>query len=55
MKGYKNVSNHLNNPKTAKNSSRLSNNASSGFHTSDQDIKNKRTELIRKYNNSSQK
>jgi hypothetical protein len=55
MKGYKNVSNHLNNSKAAKNSSRLSNNASSGFHTSDQDIKNKRKELIKKYKHASQK
>jgi hypothetical protein len=55
MKGYKTVYDSLNNSKTEKNSSRPYRNKSSGFYTSDRDIKNKREELIRKYSNSSKK
>jgi hypothetical protein len=55
MKGYKTVYDSLNNSKAAKNSSRSYHNKSSGFYTSDRDIKNKREELIRKYSNSSKK
>jgi hypothetical protein len=55
MKGYKNVSNNLNNSKAAKNSSHSSYNEASTFHTTDQDTKNKRKELIKKYNDSLKK
>jgi hypothetical protein len=54
MKAYKSVYNNLNNSKKSKNSSH-SYNDSTGFYTSDREIKNKREELIRKYGNSSKK
>jgi hypothetical protein len=53
MKGYKTVYDSLNNSKAVKNSYGSHHNKSSGFYTSDRDIKNKREELIRKYSNSS--
>jgi hypothetical protein len=54
MKAYKSVYNNLNNSKKSKNSSH-SYNDSTGFYTSDREIKNKREELIRKYGNSSKR
>jgi hypothetical protein len=52
MKGYKNVSNNLSYSNTAKKPYHSLHNGTSNFHDSNQDIKNKRRELINKYNNS---
>jgi hypothetical protein len=49
MKGYKNVSNNIKKSNMAKNAPRPSRNASSAFPLSEQNRKEQREKLIRKY------